>query len=96
MEAFKAEPMALNIKNPAVQAAVRELAERRGLSLTAAVGEAVEEALQRERRERHPTVVDLPLRQRLEAIARRITNRHDHDLRSPEEICGYDDDGAPR
>lgn len=87
--------MALNIKNLAVQAAARELAERRGLSLTAAVGQAVQEALERERCERSPTVVALPLRQRLEAIVERVAHRPDQDSRSADEICGYDANGLP-
>lgn len=87
--------MALNIKNPSVQAAARELAQRRGQSLTAAVGQAVQEALERERNKQTPSVVDVPLRQRLEAIAQRVARRPDQDSRSAEEICGYDNNGCP-
>jgi antitoxin VapB len=87
--------MAINIKNPSVQAAARELAERRGQSLTSAVGQAVQEALERERIKRAPGVVNVPLRQRLEAIAQRVALRPDLDSRSAEEICGYDNNGLP-
>ncbi len=42
--------MAFHIKDPATDAAVRKLAAERGISLTAAVREAVENELQRRRR----------------------------------------------
>ena len=87
--------MALNIKNPAVQAAARELARRRGLSLTAAVGEAIEAALESERTSQQSRVVALPVRERLAGIARRCAARPDQDTRSAEEICGYDANGLP-
>ena len=87
--------MAINIKNDAVQAAARELAARRGLSLTAAVGQAIHEALERERNEGSPAVVDLPLRQPLEAIAQRVALRPDQDSRRAEAICVYGENGLP-
>ena len=42
--------MAFHIKDPATDAAVRRLAAERGISLTAAVREAVENELKRRRR----------------------------------------------
>lgn len=42
--------MAFHIKDPATDAAVRRLAAERGISLTAAVREAVENELKRSRR----------------------------------------------
>ena len=42
--------MAFHIKDPATDAAVRKLAAERGISLTAAVREAVENELKRRRR----------------------------------------------
>ena len=52
--------MAFHIKDPATDAAVRELAKRRGISLTAAVREAVEKELARSRR---------PLKERIDDLA---------------------------
>jgi antitoxin VapB len=52
--------MAFHIKDPATDAAVRKLAAERGISLTAAVREAVENELQRSRR---------PLKERIDEIA---------------------------
>jgi len=52
--------LAFHIKDPATDAAVRKLAAERGISLTAAVREAVENELQRRRR---------PLKERIEEIA---------------------------
>ena len=39
--------MGLNIKNPKIEAAIRELAAIRGVGLSEAIGDAVEEALNR-------------------------------------------------
>ncbi len=51
--------MAFHIKDPATDAAVRELARRRGISLTAAVREAVENELARNRRTLKERIDDL-------------------------------------
>jgi hypothetical protein len=87
--------IALNIKNPAVQAAARELAQRRGLCLTAAVDEAIEAALESERTSQKSRVVALPVRERLAGIARCCAARPDQDTRSAEEICAYNANGLP-
>ena len=55
--------MAFHIKDPATDAAVRKLAAERGLSLTAAVREAVENELERSRR---------PLKERIDEIVREL------------------------
>lgn len=55
--------MAFHIKDPATDAAVRRLAAERGISLTAAVREAVENELKRRRR---------PLEERIDEIIRRL------------------------
>ena len=52
--------MAFHIADPATDAAVRQLAAERGVSLTAAVREAVENELRRTRR---------PLKERIDEIA---------------------------
>lgn len=41
--------MGINIKNPSVETRIRELAELRGVSLVAAVTEAVEREIEREK-----------------------------------------------
>ena len=53
--------MAFHIKDPTTDAAVRKLAAERGISLTAAVREAVENELKRSRR---------PLKERIDEIVR--------------------------
>jgi len=55
--------MAFHIKDPATDAAVRKLAAERGISLTAAVREAVENELKRQRR---------PLKERIDEIVREL------------------------
>jgi antitoxin VapB len=55
--------MAFHIKDPATDAAVRKLAAERGISLTAAVREAVENELKRRRR---------PLVERVDEIIERL------------------------
>jgi antitoxin VapB len=87
--------MALNLKDDALHAAVRDLARRRGLTLTAAVSQAVQEALERERQAEAHRVVPFPLDERLLVIARRCAQRPDLDVRSAEAICGFDEDGLP-
>jgi antitoxin VapB len=54
-------PVAFHIKDPATDAAVRRLAAERGISLTAAVREAVENELKRSRR---------PLKERVDELAK--------------------------
>lgn len=83
--------MALNIKDPAADRLVRELAEQTGESITTAVTVAVRERLERLRgavpRERRE--------QELTRIAQRSARRRVLDRRSAEEILGYDDHGLP-
>ena len=87
--------MALNLKDDALHAAVRDLARRRGQTLTAAVSQAVHEALERERQAEAHRAVPVPLDERLLAIARRCAQRPDLDIRRAEAICGFDEDGLP-
>jgi antitoxin VapB len=81
--------MALNIKDQAADALVRELAAETGESITTAVTIAVRERLERLRgavpRERR--------RDELARIARRSSKRRIRDRRSADEILGYDADG---
>jgi antitoxin VapB len=55
--------MAFHIKDPATDAAVRKLAAERGISLTAAVREAVENELRRSQR---------PLKERIDEIVQEL------------------------
>jgi antitoxin VapB len=82
--------MSLNIKAPRVHDLARELAERRGTTLTSAVEAALEEALAREGRPAGR------VRKRLDAIARHCASLPRLDLRTPDEILGYDERGLPR
>jgi antitoxin VapB len=83
--------MALNIKDPATEKAVRELAAATGEGLTAAIRHAVEERLtrvQRRKGERNLTAEIL-------AIGAHCAALPVLDERTPDEILGYDDVGAP-
>ena len=79
----------MNIKNAEVHAMAQELAQLTGQNLTNAVKMAVEQTLARVKANR-----DLPrsrpLRQRLNEIALRCASLPDDNLRSPDEILGYD------
>lgn len=83
--------MALNIKDPAVDRLVRELAAETGESITTAVSTAARERLERLRgavpRERRKAA--------MMRIAERSAARPVLDDRSPEEILGYDENGLP-
>lgn len=84
--------MALSIKDPATDRAVRELVAVTGESMTDAVRVAVEERLARERRKRG----EKGLAERLDEIARHCAALPDYDTRTPDEIIGYDEYGVPR
>ena len=83
--------MALNIKDPRVVQLVRDYAEARGLSLTAAVREAMEQAATR-----NPSTLERTLRlERIQAIAEACAALPTLDRRSQDEILGYDEHGLP-
>lgn len=82
--------MSLNIKAPRVHDLARELAERRGTTLTSAVEAALEEALAREGRPADR------VRERLDAISRHCAGLPRLDHRTADEILGYDERGLPR
>lgn len=83
--------MALNIEDAHVHDLARQLAERRGTTLTAAVLAALEEALAREARPDGERVLA-----RLDAISRHCAALPRIDHRSADEILGYDEFGLPR
>jgi antitoxin VapB len=81
----------LNIKDPATEKSVRELAALTGESVTAAVRRAAEERLQRVHRERSGRSLTAEILD----IGRRCAALPDLDPRSTDEILGYDEDGLP-
>ena len=83
--------MALSIKNPEADRLAREIAARTGESLTEVVVKALRERLRRE----EGRVRGASLAEELAAIRGRCATLPVLDLRSPEEIIGYDRDGLP-
>ena len=84
--------MPLNIKDPATEKFVRELAAAVGESVTTAVRRAAEERLQRVRRQQsgRSLAAEIP------EIATRCAALPDLDTRPVDEILGYDEHGLPR
>lgn len=81
----------MNIKDPAVHAAAAELARRRGVSLTEAVRQAIDEALAGERAKQEGLV------ERLLEIGRRARAKSDAEgYVWPTDDDLYDEDGLPR
>lgn len=80
--------MALNIKDPETDRLARELSAATGESITVATRQAIQERLNRVRRQ--------PVKsQDLSDIIRRGRGRQNLDDRTDEEILGYDADGLP-
>ncbi len=84
--------MAVSIKNPETERLARDLASRTGVSITEAITVALREQLAREEGRRAAPRV----RDELLAIGRRCAALPDLDLRTAEEILGYDEIGLPR
>ncbi len=82
--------MALNIKDPSTETAVRELASATGETITSAVRTAVEERLRRVRRGRGRSLADDLL-----ALGTHCAALPDQDARSADEILGYGEHGLP-
>jgi antitoxin VapB len=83
--------MPLNIKDPATEKFVRELAALTGETVTAAIRHAAKERLQRVRRKQ----TGRSLAEDLLAIAKRCAALPNQDVRPANEILGYDADGLP-
>jgi antitoxin VapB len=83
--------MPMSIRNPRTEALAREVSELTGETLTEAVTEALAERLERLRGRRTPA----DLCQEILAISGRCRALPDVDLRSPDEILGYDEHGVP-
>lgn len=83
--------MPLNIKDPATEKAVRELAAATGETVTAAVRRAAEERLQRVRQQQGRR----SLADEIMEIGRRCAALPDCDTRTADEILGYGEHGLP-
>jgi len=83
--------MAISIKDPETDRLARALAAATGETITDAIRNALRDRLEREQNRAAPSVA---------VHVRRIQERIDRlvllDPRSPDEIVGYGDDGAPR
>ncbi len=86
--------MGMNIKDPDVHAMTKELAQLTGVSLTAAVKMAVEQALIQARTQ-HQRPKFRSMEQNLTEISLRCAALPDCDRRSMDEILGYDEFGLP-
>ncbi len=86
--------MGMNIKDPDVHAMTKELAQLTGVSLTAAVKMAVEQALIQARAQ-HQRPKFRSMEQNLTEISLRCAALPDCDRRSMDEILGYDEFGLP-
>lgn len=84
--------MALNLRNRDVEALAAELARLTGETKTEAVTKAVRDRLERVRR----AAQGRSLADELDAIGRECAALPVLDVRSPEEIVGYDEHGLPR
>jgi antitoxin VapB len=82
--------MAINIKNAEVEESIRRLAFTLGVDLTEAVGRAVTHEL-----ERSGGLAGARLA-RMRSIANGVAELPVRDLRTDDEILGYDDAGLPR
>jgi len=84
--------MPLNIKDPAAEKFVRELAAAAGESVTTAVRRAAEERLQRVRRQQSGRSLAAEILE----IGKRCAALPDLDALTADEILGYDEYGLPR
>lgn len=83
--------MGISIKHEEIERAIRELARRKGTSLTDAIGEAVRNELARE----GVAVPEDSLIDRIRRIQARVATYPVLDHRTPDEIIGYDEHGLP-
>jgi antitoxin VapB len=83
--------MALNIKDPATDRVVRELASITGEGVTTVIRKSVEERLQRVRSRESGSSVAAQLME----IGAHCAALPDLDRRGADEILGYDENGLP-
>lgn len=79
----------MNIKDPTIHAAAQRLARARGISMTEAVRQAIDEALERQRPVRDEAWV-----QRMLELARLVREASDEPFLTDDDL--YDDMGLPR
>ena len=84
--------MAMSIKSIEVERLAREVSAKTGESLTGAIQKALEERLERLKRQHRQKIV----LSQLEEILHRVDQLPILDSRSADEIVGYDDNGLPR
>ncbi len=84
--------MALNIRNPEAEKLAADVARLTGETKTEAVTKALRDRLLRLRRERSKR----SLADELDEIGRHCASLPVLDVRSAEEILGYDESGIPR
>lgn len=84
--------MPLNIKSRKADELARELARRTGKSITEAIITALEQSLAREGARKRPRT----LAEDLKEISRRCSQLPDRDMRTAEEVIGFDEIGIPR
>lgn len=84
--------MPLSIKSIETERLARELAAKTGESLTEAIQKALEERLERLKRQRRSQL----LNDQLEEILNRVDRLPILDARTADEIVGYDEHGLPR
>jgi antitoxin VapB len=84
--------MAISIKSMQTERLAREVAAKTGESLTGAIQKALEERLERLKRQRRSQV----LTSQLEDILRRVDQLPISDSRTADEILDYDENGLPR
>jgi antitoxin VapB len=84
--------VALNIKSDQAHRLARELAEATGSSLTEAVTNALEHSLRSVPRGEDPHL----LWSEVVELQKFVADLPDRDLRTPDEILGYDATGLPR
>lgn len=80
--------MALSIRNGHVEKLAREVARRTGMNMTEAIGEALDRQFQKLQSDARG------LKARLQAIAAECAAAPDLDTRKPDDILGYDENGA--
>ena len=85
--------MGLSIKNANVERMIRDLAARRGVSMTEAVRQALAHELERDAVAREAEI-EVKMAE-LMAITRELASLPVLDDRTPDEIIGYDENGLP-
>lgn len=83
--------MALSIKSIETENLAREIAAKTGESLTGAIQKALEERLERLNNNRRSQA----LTAQIDDILQRVDAMPDLDVRTPDEIIGYDENGLP-